>query len=411
MTDTRPADPPADLTTSAHRRTGLITLAALLSAGWATNHFAALVPVLEDLAHISRPGLDAAFGLYALGLLPSLLLGGGVSDRVGRRPVVLAGLALACAGNLVMLIWPTLVGVVIGRLVVGLGVGMVASAGTAWAADQDAAKGAARAGVVLTGGFAIGPVVTALLTSALPGRAGIVAAYAIPVLLTAGCFVLIVLRTGTETEDVAVYDDEVRGAPFVDGRRIGPALIAALPMGLWVFACVISAVMVFTGRIGDRFSGPLLIAVACILALGTGLLTQIGARRWGHWRALGVIGAGLAALGFAIGAAAGGRMSPVTFALTAVILGCAYGLCLGQGLQDVERLAPRDARGLVTGLFYVVSYSGFALPFVLNTYEDPIGPSAPLVVLAALALLTAVARLVDVVRSGQAATASTDRSA
>ncbi|WP_282070124.1 MFS transporter [Janibacter hoylei] len=332
MTDTRPADPPADLTTSAHRRTGLITLAALLSAGWATNHFAALVPVLEDFAHISRPGLDAAFGLYALGLLPSLLLGGGVSDRVGRRPVVLAGLALACAGNLFMLIWPTLVGVVIGRLVVGLGVGMVASAGTAWAADQDAAKGAARAGVVLTGGFAIGPVVTALLTTALPGRAGI----------------------------VAVYDDEVRGAPFVDGRRIGPALIAALPMGLWVFACVISAVMVFTGRIGDRFSG---------------------------------------------------RMSPVTFALTAVILGCAYGLCLGQGLQDVERLAPREARGLVTGLFYVVSYSGFALPFVLNTYEDPIGPSAPLVVLAALALLTAVARLVDVVRSGQAATASTDRSA
>ena len=65
---------------------------------------------------------------------------------------MLAGLALACAGNLVMLIWPTLVGVVIGRLVVGLGVGMVASAGTAWAADQDAAKGAARAGVVLTGG-------------------------------------------------------------------------------------------------------------------------------------------------------------------------------------------------------------------------------------------------------------------
>lgn len=196
---------------------------------------------------------------------------------------MLAGLALACAGNLFMLIWPTLVGVVIGRLVVGLGVGMVASAGTAWAADQHAAKGAARAGVVLTGGFAIGPVVTALLTTALPGRAGI----------------------------VAVYDDEVRGAPFVDGRRIGPALIAALPMGLWVFACVISAVMVFTGRIGDRFSG---------------------------------------------------RMSPVTFALTAVILGCAYGLCLGQGLQDVERLAPRDARGLVTGLFYVVSYSASPCP-------------------------------------------------
>lgn len=65
----------------------------------------------------------------------------------------------------------------------------------------------------------------------------------------------------------------------------------------------------------------------------------------------------------------------------------------------------------MTGLFYVVSYSGFALPFVLNTYEDRIGPSAPLVVLAVLAVLTAVARLVAVVRSGHAATASIDRSA
>lgn len=54
----------------------------------------------------------------------------------------------------------------------------------------------------------------------------------------------------------------------------------------------------------------------------------------------------------------------------------------------------------MTGLLYVVSYSGFALPFVLNTYEDRIGPSAPLVVLAVLAVLTAVARLVAVVRSG-----------
>lgn len=402
MTDTRLADKSASVTTSAHRRTSLITLAALLLAGWATNHFAALVPVLEDFAHISRPGLDAAFGLYALGLLPSLLLGGGVSDRVGRRPVVLTGLALACAGNLVMLIWPTLVGVVIGRLVVGLGVGMVASAGTAWAADQDAAKGAARAGVVLTSGFAVGPAATALMAIALPGRPGIVAAYAIPVLLTVICVVLIGLWTDAEPRAAhAVQHDEARGAPFDDGRRVGPSLVAALPMGLWVFACVISAVMVFTERIGDRFSGPLLIATACILALGTGVLTQIATRRWGHWRPLGVIGAGLATLGFVIGAAAGVRMSLVTFVLTAVILGCAYGLCLGQGLQDVERLAPRRSRGLVTGLFYVVSYSGFALPFVLNTYEDRLGPSAPLLVLAALALLTAVARLVGIGRKAR----------
>lgn len=72
----------------------------------------------------------------------------------------------------------------------------------------------------------------------------------------------------------------------------------------------------------------------------------------------------------------------------------------GQGLRDVERLAPLASRGVATGLFYVVSYSGFALPFVLNTYEDSLGASAPMYVLAALAAITALARLRQVRRGG-----------
>ena len=82
-----------------------------------------------------------------------------------------------------------------------------------------------------------------------------------------------------------------------------------------------------------------------------------------------------------------------------MILGSAYGLCLGQGLQDVDRLAPLANRGVATGLFYVVSYSGFALPFVLNTYEGSLGASAPLYVLSGLAAITAVTRL-RLVRQG-----------
>ena len=279
---------------------------------------------------------------------------------------------------------------------------MVASAGTAWAADQDAAKGAARAGVVLTSGFAIGPVASALLAVSTPGRAGIVLAYAVPVVLTGVSALLILGPNATAgTTSTTARRDDARRAPFVDERRIAPALASALPMGLWVFSCVVVSVIVLTERIGDRFSGPMLIAVACVLSLGTGMVVQIATRTVAGWRPLGVIGAGLATTGFTIAAVAGTQMGLATFVLCAVVLGCAYGLCLGQGLQDVERLAPRHARGLVTGLFYVVSYSGFALGFVLNTYEDSIGSSTPLLVLAALATVTALARFVGGTRSSQ----------
>lgn len=148
------------------------------------------------------------------------------------------------------------------------------------------------------------------------------------------------------------------------------------------------------------YSGPRLPAVAAVLSLGTGVLAQVAMRRVAGLRDLGVVGAGLATTGYVIAGVAGAQVGLVTFAVCSVVLGGAYGLCLGQGLRDVERLAPLARRGVATGLYYVVSYSGFALPFVLNTYEDSLGASAPMYVLAALAAITALARLRQVRRGG-----------
>ena len=66
-------------------------LVLLLSTGWVANHFVALMPLIGDRQHLSVARLDAIFGIYALGLLPGLLLGGRVSDALGRQSVALAG--------------------------------------------------------------------------------------------------------------------------------------------------------------------------------------------------------------------------------------------------------------------------------------------------------------------------------
>jgi MFS family permease len=42
--------------------------------------------------------LTLIFATYVVVLVPSLILCGRLSDRFGRRPVVVAGLAFACAG-------------------------------------------------------------------------------------------------------------------------------------------------------------------------------------------------------------------------------------------------------------------------------------------------------------------------
>src|SRR5437763_15823165 len=63
-----------------------INLATPLYAGYATRFgFSNLV-------------LTAIFAAYAFVLIPALLLFGRLSDRFGRRPVILAGLVAACIG-------------------------------------------------------------------------------------------------------------------------------------------------------------------------------------------------------------------------------------------------------------------------------------------------------------------------
>lgn len=75
----------------------------LFATGWAANHFAAMLQVFAGSEGLSHQALDGAFGIYAVGLPPTLLFGGSLSDRLGRRPLLLWGAAVAGLGNLSLL--------------------------------------------------------------------------------------------------------------------------------------------------------------------------------------------------------------------------------------------------------------------------------------------------------------------
>ncbi|MDP3968345.1 MAG: MFS transporter [Nocardioides sp.] len=366
-------------------------LAVLLATGWAANHFAAIVPVLAEREGHSTALLDGVYGIYALGLLPGLIGGGALSDRLGRAWVVLPGALLAAAGTLVLLAQHDAAGLLVGRFVVGLGAGLTFGAGTAWAADIGGRSGTVLAGVFLTSGFAVGPFVSGGLAVVAP--APLTVPFAASAVLS-----LVAVGWAYAVAPSPAPGPLARPVGLTGGTGPGPALAWSLPVGVLVFASVTVPLLTLPPRLPAGGGGPVLVGSAALLVLGVGVAVQTLARARAFGPRAGIVGALSAAVGFGTAAAVGEQVSLLVLAVVCLALGSAYGLCLREGLLDVETLAPAERRGLMTGVFYVVTYLGFGLPLLLTTLDPLLGARAPLLVVAALAAAVATLRWVQVRR-------------
>jgi MFS family permease len=370
-------------------------LAVLLATGWAANHFAALMPVITDSQHLSTATIDAIFGIYALGLVPGLLVGGRASDALGRQTVAWSGSTIAVVGTVAMLLSQHFDVLLAGRLIVGIGVGLAMSAGTAWASDLKGPVGAATAGAVLMAGFAVGPFVAGLIATA--GPLGVRLSFGIAAAILVAAMLLATVagqRTGLTGSAVTQNSAQPASAQLSAGR----ALSWALPLAPWVFASATLGFIAIPTRLHTGLAAPLAAGTAALIVNGSSLLIQLLARARGWGPQSGTVAALLAALGYAATAAAPPSMTLALGLALLPILGCASGLSLRAGLIDLETSAPQQVRGALTGVFYVVTYIGFGLPLLLTAVGSAKLSATILAVMAVLALTAAVGRSVRLQR-------------
>jgi MFS family permease len=361
-------------------------LALLLATGWVANHFVALMPAISERQHLSTATLDAIFGIYAVGLLPGLLLGGRASDVLGRRAVALTGSATAVVGTVAMLLSQQADVLTIGRLIVGVGVGLAMSSGTAWASDLKGPAGAATAGAVLIVGFAIGPFAGGLITGA--GQSGVRISFAVAAALVVVAMVVTIVAARRPVQTVAA---EPRNPEFATAPQQGitRALGWALPLAPWVFASATLGFVTIPARVHTGLAAPVAAGLAAAIVNGASGTIQIIARvgKWGPQS--GTAGAVLAALSYALIAVAPPTMTVALSLPLLLILGCAAGLSLREGLIDLEAAAPQRVRGTLTGVFYSVTYIGFGLPLLLTSA----GPEATQLILAAMTVFASMAAI------------------
>ncbi len=161
--------------------------------------------------------------VYALAMFVSGPILGRISDRVGRKPVLLASQFGSLIGWLVLASAPSLEMLFVGRIISGLTAGNLSTAqayiSDVTTANEERTQAFGFFGIAFGLGFVLGPGITGLLTKSLADHADKLAKYRAPTLLAAGLSLLAMVLTGVllrSTKPVVHQASGKRSAAFVE---------------------------------------------------------------------------------------------------------------------------------------------------------------------------------------------------
>ncbi|WFR65896.1 MFS transporter [Curtobacterium flaccumfaciens] len=332
-------------------------LGAVFVCSWGGNQFSPLLLMYEERAHYSSLLVNVFLGVYVLGLAPALLVAGSLSDRHGRRPLMLAGIVSAVVGSGLLAFGPLGAGFLMaGRLFSGITVGIAMAVGNSWV--KEALAGPLRP----VGGRRVRstPGLTRLHARVGVGCARRRAHRAVgadpevlPFLVhvcVAIPFAVIVWRTPETNRNGGLPGPwwKQLAVPSAGHRRFTRVVLVAAP---WIFgSAAIGYGYLPTKLAGATGTWGLVFATAAtVVALGVSSAVQPLAARVnslvsarGLLTAVALMTTGIAVVVVAI------QLQSVAIGLVAnVVIGLGIGLALVSSLLEVQRIAgPRDLAGL-----------------------------------------------------------------
>ena len=346
------------------RNTGFVLVAyAFLVTMVGTTLPTPLYPLFEQRYSFGELMVTVIFAVYALGVIAGLLVFGNLSDEIGRKPVLLTGLAFSAISALLFVFAGSLVPIFAGRVVSGLSAGVFT--GTATAMLVDLAPGGRRrmasfvAVVVNLGGLGLGTLLSGLLAD--HARSPLRVPFIVDlVLLLPAVLGLVVTPETVQRQAFRLrlqrlsVPPEVRSV-FIRGATAG--------FGSFAVAGVFSSVApVFLGAILGRTSHALAGAIVFIL-FSASIVGQLLVSRLSDRRAL-ILGCALLAGGVGLLALALWIESLAALIASASVVGLGQGLVIGAGLAAINQRAPVEHRGETASSFFVVMYVGLSLPVI-----------------------------------------------
>jgi MFS family permease len=354
----------------------VVTLLGLISVG-------AVLPVLPRYVRGPLGAGDLAVGVvigaYAVTGLLGRPFAGRLADARGRRPAVVLGSLIAAAAGFLYLLPAGVAGLVAARLCLGIGEGMVFTAGSAWIVDLAPPARRGRViglyGLAVWGGLSLGPLIGELLLR--------ISSYEL-VWVFAGAAPLLGALVALRLPDAFRPARNVEPRPLIARESIRPG--TALALASVGYAAVAAFVVLHLDARAIGHGGSVFAAFAAMVVItrlvGGNLPDRVGPARCAA-AAAAVEAAGLITIGVAgsLAVALGG----------AIAMGIAFSLLYPSlSLLVVDRV-PETRRGAALGTFTAFFDAGVGLGALLAGVTASLSGYEGAFLLAALCALAASA--------------------
>lgn len=341
--------------------------------------------------------LTVIFAAYVVSILAALLTVGSLSDYIGRRPAIMAALALNIVAMVMFVAADSAWALIAARAVQGFATGLATATLGATILDTDRSRGPVLNSVTAFAGLTAGSLGAGALVTYAPDPRQLV--YIVLLALSALEMLILWYMPETVVAKPGAFASlrphvhvpaQARCALF----QVTPVTIASWALGGFYFSLMPSLVRVATGVTVPIVGGLVVAALTFSGAIAVLSLRNVVAAR--------ILAGGIPALVFGVTVTLAGVGTQFVGLMLAgtVISGIGFGAAFAGAMRTVMPLAQAHERAGLLSAFYVEGYLSFSLPAILTGLLAPVtGLPLAAYVYGAAVIVLAIASRVAMVRS------------
>lgn len=323
-----------------------------------------LYPMYEATFGLSNIMITIIYAVYAAGVISALLVFGQLSDRIGRRYILLPGVLLSAISAVVFLVTDSVTLLFVGRIISGFSAGLFTSTATATLVNLAPKTKQGLASMIASAvnmlGLGLGPLLAGVLAEYFAYPMRLVFIVHILILLPAVYFIWTMEEPIKERKSFRITVQKLRVPSDVRPvfiQAVIPAFAGFSVLGL--FTSVSPAFLQEVIQVDNR-------AILGVMVFVCFFASSVGQSIFTHTsdHTILVLGSLILLSGVLFVGMALFFHSLTILVIGAIISGAGQGLSFRAGLSSVNQKTAAQKRGEVTSSFFTIAYIALSIPVI-----------------------------------------------